>query len=87
MFLNWFIDNRLISRLNILFFSLKHNNKNLSLFCECFICKQYNLFRSFFSGKLILIGRQPSMAVRMATPINQNDESIAVQNIFLDVYT
>ena len=29
------------------------------------------------------------MAVRMTTPINQllNDESIAVQNIFLDDYT
>ena len=31
-----------------------------------------------------MIGRQPAMVVRMATPINQllNGESIAVQNIF-----
>ena len=38
---------------------------------------------------MILIGRQPAMAVRMTTPINQllTDESIAVQNIFLDDYT
>ena len=36
-----------------------------------------------------LISRQPGMAVRMPTPINQvfNDESIAVQIIFLDDYT
>ena len=36
-----------------------------------------------------LIGRQPGMAVRMPTPINQhiNDESIAVLIIFLDLYT
>ena len=38
---------------------------------------------------LLIIGRQPGMAVRMPTPINQlfNDESIAVQIIFLDDYT
>ena len=37
----------------------------------------------------LIIGRQPGMAVRMPTPINQlfNDESIAVQIIFLDDYT
>ena len=37
----------------------------------------------------MFIGRQPGMAVRMPTPINQlfNDESIAVQIIFLDDYT
>ena len=37
----------------------------------------------------VIIGRQPGMAVRMPTPINQlfNDESIAVQIIFLDDYT
>ena len=36
-----------------------------------------------------MIGHQPAMAVCMPTPINQllNDESIAVQIIFLDVYT
>ena len=34
--------------------------------------------------QLFFIARQPAMAVRMATPINQlsNDESIAVQNMF-----
>ena len=39
--------------------------------------------------KKLIIGRQPGMAVRMPTPINQlfNDESIAVQIIFLDDYT
>ena len=33
---------------------------------------------------VVLIGRQPGMAVRMPTPINQlfNDESIAVHIIF-----
>ena len=38
---------------------------------------------------ILIIGRQPGMAVRMPTPINQlfNDESIAVQIIFLDDYT
>ena len=38
---------------------------------------------------MCLIGRQPGMSVRMLTPINQlfNDESIAVQIIFLDVYS
>ena len=38
---------------------------------------------------IFIIGRQPGMAVRMPTPINQlfNDESIAVQIIFLDDYT
>ena len=37
---------------------------------------------------ICLIGRQPGMAVRMPTPINQlfNDESIAVQIIFVDDY-
>ena len=41
------------------------------------------------NAECCLIGRQPGMAVRMPTPINQlfNDESIAVQIIFLDVYT
>ena len=36
-----------------------------------------------------LIGRQPGMAVRMPTPINQlfNDRSIAVKIIFFDDYT
>ena len=39
---------------------------------------------------MILSDRPPArMAVRMPTPINQlfNDESIAVQIIFLDIYT
>ena len=38
---------------------------------------------------LMLIGRQPGMVVRMPTSINKlfNDESIAVKNLFLDVYT
>ena len=37
----------------------------------------------------VLIGRQSGMVVRMSTPINQvfNYESIAVQILFLDVYT
>ena len=39
--------------------------------------------------RCMIIGRQPGMAVRMPTPINQlfNDESIAVKIIFLDDYT
>ena len=60
----------------------------VSLYLHCSL--QYKLRNDLkHIYQYMLIGRQLGMAVRMPTPINQlfNDESIAVQSIFLDDYT
>ena len=66
--------------------SIVHHLKKES---NCILYYLYNTYLNLKINHSMLIGRHSEIAVRMPNPINKllNDESIAVQMLFLDGYT